>query len=179
MRIIAGAYKGRRLESPPGQDVRPTTDRVKEALFSMIEGHLSGARVIDLFAGSGGLGLEALSRGASRCWFGDLSAESIRVLRNNVAHCGAGNKAEILRRDFRAFLAQFPGQADVIFLDPPYGENLWDVAVRLISTGKILAEGGVLVMEHPRSMDFPLEYFGYTKIKERRYGTVVLSIFMC
>ena len=179
MRIIAGAYKGRRLESAPGQQVRPTTDRVKEALFSMIEGHLSGARVIDLFAGSGSLGLEALSRGAERCWFCDLSPDSIRVLLKNVAHCGAGNKAEILKRDFRAFLMGFAGKADLIFLDPPYGENLWDEAMRLISSREILEEGGILVLEHPRSMDFPLDYFGYTKIKERRYGTVVLSIFMC
>ena len=130
-------------------------------------------------AGSGSLGLEALSRGAERCWFCDLAPDSIRVLRKNVEHCGAGNKSEILKRDCRAFLAGFSGKADLIFLDPPYGENLWDEAVRLISSRGILAEGGVLVLVHPRSMDFPLECFGYTKIKERRYGTVVLSIFMC
>lgn len=179
MRIIAGTMKGKRLLSPEDRQVRPTPDRVKEALFSMIEGHLPGARVIDLFAGSGNLGLEALSRGASKCWFCDLSGDSIRLLRKNIEHCKAGGMSEVSRMDFRHFLQGFSGTVDVVFMDPPYGENLWDEGVRLLAEGSILEAGGLLVLEHPRAMDFPLRYHGYTKIKERRYGTVVLSIFMC
>ena len=101
MRIIAGDYKGRRLETPRDYSVRPTTDKVKEAMFSILTNDIWGSRVLDLFAGTGSLGLEALSRGASECVFADQSRDSLRIIRNNIEHCGAGGKAKVVQGDYR------------------------------------------------------------------------------
>jgi 16S rRNA (guanine966-N2)-methyltransferase len=172
MRIIAGAYKGRKLTPPSDLSVRPTPDRVKEALFSMLGSDIDDAVVLDLFAGSGNLGLEALSRGARRCYFGDSARDSIRLIQHNVAHCRA-------EAHYRNVLAQMREKVDIVFLDPPYKEQLWQDVLEILSEKDLMNPDGLVVLEHPKEMEFPQELYRFRKIKERRYGTVVLSIYMC
>ena len=179
MRIIAGAFKGRKLHPPSDKSVRPTPDRVKEALFSILGNHVNDAIVVDLFAGSGSLGLEALSRGALRCYFGDNSRDSIRLIHENVSHCKAESASRIIFGDYRNVLGQIKEKIDIVFLDPPYGKNLWEEVVELLSESKLMNEDGLAVLEHPKEIELPQEIHGFRKIKEARYGTVVLSIYMC
>ncbi|MBQ8151590.1 MAG: 16S rRNA (guanine(966)-N(2))-methyltransferase RsmD [Firmicutes bacterium] len=179
MRVIAGEYKGRRLESPKDDSVRPTTDKAKEALFSILTNDIWGARVLDLFAGTGSLGIEALSRGASECVFADQSRESIRIIKNNIAHCGAGEKSVVVTGDFRRVLMSQRKPFDIILLDPPYGKGMMEDCFRLIGENQLLSDGGLIVAEHRREETLPDEFHGYKKVKERRYGIVMLSIYGC
>lgn len=179
MRIISGTFKGRRLYPPADSSVRPTPDRVKEALFSILGNRIWNATVVDLFSGSGNLGLEALSRGARKCYFGDNAKESIRLIHKNVTHCKAEHLSQIIQGDYRNVLSQLKEQADIVFVDPPYHKQLWSDVMELLAENKILSQDGVVVLEHPKETVFPQELFGFRKIKEARYGTVVLSIYMC
>lgn len=173
MRIVAGTYGGRRLAAPRGGRTRPTADRVREALFSML-GPLEDARVLDLFAGSGALGLEALSRGAGEATFVDSSPAAIRAVRANLESLGAG--AEVRRADARAFLrnARSAGrQYDLVFLDPPYqragavAEALaGDLAAVLAPRARVVAESD---RRSPLELPLPL-------LTERRYGDTVIRI---
>ena len=177
MRVIAGIYKGRKLESPENRDIRPTTDKAKEALFSILSNDIPGARVLDLFAGSGALGIEALSRGAEECVFVDHSRQSISLIRKNLAACGAGDEAKVLNGDYRRILAGLSGSFDVIIMDPPYGQGLMDEAFRLIGEHGLLAEDGIIVCEHRKEEVLPEEICGFVREKERRYGIVKLTIY--
>lgn len=179
MRIIAGAYKGRKLAPPSDRSVRPTPDRVKEALFSILGGHVEDAVVLDLFAGSGNLGLEALSRGARKCYFGDSSRDSIRLIHGNVAHCKAEGLSHVIQGDYRNVLAQIREKTDIVFVDPPYAERLWEDVLFHLSEKQLMNPDGLIILEHPRELEFPQEIYNFRKIKEGRYGTVVLSIYMC
>jgi 16S rRNA (guanine966-N2)-methyltransferase len=179
MRIIAGAYKGRKLKPPADQSVRPTPDRVKEALFSILGNHIEEAVVLDLFAGSGNLGLEALSRGARKCYFGDSSRDSIRLIHENVTHCKAEAFSHILYGDYRNVLAQLRENIDIVFVDPPYRNQLWEDVLHILSEKGLMNHDGLVVLEHPREVELPQEVYNFRKIKEGRYGTVVLSIYMC
>ena len=177
MRIIAGEFKGRRLESPADYSVRPTTDKVKEALFSILSQQIWGSRVLDLFSGTGNLGLEALSRGAEECVFCDSSRDSIRLIKSNIAHCKAQEGARVIPGDFRKTLANLDGQFDIILLDPPYDQGFLEPAFELIREHDLLAEDGVIVAEHRREEELPEEFCGFQKIKERKYGIIKLSIY--
>lgn len=177
MRVIAGEYKGRRLQTPADYSIRPTTDKVKEALFSILTNDIYGRRVLDLFSGTGNLGIEALSRGASECVFGDSSRESIRLIRENLAHCGAEEKARVMPGDFRRVLSGLDGAFDVILLDPPYGKGMMEPCFELIREKELLADGGLIVAEHRKEESFPDEFCGFRKVKERKYGIVMLSIY--
>lgn len=177
MRIIAGDYKGRRLQSPPDYSIRPTTDKVKEALFSILTQKIWGSRVLDLFAGTGNLGIEALSRGAETCVFADSSRESLRLIRENIAHCKAEEGARVEAGDYRKVLGNQTEPFDIILLDPPYNKGLLDDCFRLIAENGLLAEDGVIVAEHRREEKMPDELYGFQKEKERRYGIVMLSIY--
>lgn len=177
MRIITGAYKGRRLYTPADDKIRPTTDKVKEALFSILTGEVYGSNVLDLFAGTGSLGLEALSRGARHCWFGDNSRESLRLLKENIAHCQASDKATVLAGDFRKVLGQLQEKMDIILLDPPYNQDMLPVCFEQIQACDVLAEGGIVIAEHRREEILPEQVGNLEKVKERAYGTVVLSIY--
>jgi 16S rRNA (guanine966-N2)-methyltransferase len=179
MRIIAGEYKGRRLAPPEDRSVRPTPDRVKEALFSILGSRVEDAIVLDLFAGSGNLGLEALSRGAQKCYFGDSSRDSIRLIRGNVAHCKAEALSHIIQGDYRNVLAQLREKVDLVFVDPPYRDRLWLDVLGILSEKELMNPNGLIVLEHPREVELPQEVNNFRKIKEGRYGTVVLSIYMC
>ena len=177
MRIIAGDYKGRRLQSPQDYSIRPTTDKVKEALFSILTAKIWGSRVLDLFAGTGNLGIEALSRGAETCVFADSSRESLRLIRENIAHCKAEEGARVEAGDYRKILGNQTEPFDIILLDPPYNKGLLDECFRLIAENELLAEDGVIVAEHRREEKMPEKLHGFQKQKERRYGIVMLSIY--
>ncbi len=178
MRIIAGDYKYRKLTVPNDDRVRPTGEKVKEAMFSMLMDRLEGAVVCDLFAGTGALGLEALSRGAERCWFGDHAQESIQLIKTNVAACKAEDKARIVHGSFLKTLQSMNEKCDIFILDPPYNKPLVEEAMKAIAEMDLLAEDGVIVAEHGSDRELPDELYGFTKVKEKRYGIVVLSIFM-
>ena len=178
MRIIAGDYKGRRLQSPQDYSIRPTTDKVKEALFSILTEKIWGSRVLDLFSGTGNLGIEALSRGAELCVFADSSRESLRLIRENIAHCKAEKGARVEVGDFRKVLGNQTEQFDIILLDPPYNKDLLGDCFRLIAENDLLSEDGVIVAEHRREEKLEDEICGFQKEKERRYGIVMLSIYV-
>lgn len=177
MRIIAGEFKGRRLESPADYSVRPTTDKVKEALFSILSQKIWGSRVLDLFSGSGNIGIEALSRGAAECIFCDNSRDSLRLIKSNIAHCKAQEGARVIPGDFRKTLMNLEGKFDIIFLDPPYDKGFLEPAFELIREQNLLADDGVIIAEHRREEDLPEEFCGFEKQKERRYGIIKLSIY--
>ena len=177
MRVITGTARGRRLETLPGEHTRPTAERVKEALFSIIQFELEGRQVLDLFAGTGNLGIEALSRGAETCVFADSSRESLRLIRENIAHCKAEEGARVEAGDYRKILGNQTEPFDIILLDPPYNKGLLDECFRLIAENELLTEDGVIVAEHRREEKMPEELHGFQKQKERRYGIVMLSIY--
>lgn len=177
MRVIAGEYKGRRLETPPDHSVRPTTDKVKEALFSILMENIWGSRVLDLFSGTGNLGIEALSRGAGSCVFADSARDSIRLIKSNIAHCGAQEKAKVIPGDFKKTLMSLDEPFDIILLDPPYGKGFLAPAFELIRQQGLLAENGVIVAEHRKEEELPEELHGFHKVKERKYGIIKLSIY--
>lgn len=179
MRIIAGDYKGRRLETPKDNSVRPTSDKVKEALFSILTNEIWGSRFLDLFAGTGNVGLEALSRGAKMCVFADQSRDSLKMIKNNIEHCGATEHAKVVSGDYRKVLMSQREPFDIIFLDPPYDKGMLDGCFQLIAENGLLNEDGVLIAEHRREEDLPYEFHGFHKVKERRYGVVMLSIYGC
>lgn len=152
MRIIAGRLKGRRLVAPPGVDVRPTSDRLRETLFNVLGDSVDGAKVLDAFAGTGALGLEAWSRGAASIVFVEQNARALRALSDNIEHCGVGDACVIIRGDFRTVrIAQAP--FDLILLDPPYRIDDLDAVTERAST--LLGAGGRLVLEHGRKVASP------------------------
>jgi 16S rRNA (guanine(966)-N(2))-methyltransferase RsmD len=172
MRIITGKARGRRLHEPKSIDIRPTTDMVKESLFNIIQFDIEGRRVLDLFAGTGQLGLEALSRGASSCVFVDESRQAVSLVQENLAHCGltggtvvAGDALEYLRR-----CSSF----DLVFIDPPFESSLSEKALRIIKEFDILSEGGIIVCETRRDRPLPKTF---SECREYCYGTVKLTIF--
>lgn len=175
MRIITGTVKGRRLEAPRGSDtVRPTTDKVKEAIFSMIQFDIEGKCVLDLFAGSGQLGLEALSRGAESAVFIDAAHSSFQLTKRNVAVCGFEDKAKVYNADFKAFLNGTQDKFDIAFLDPPYAAGLLNDAI--LSVSEKMNPDGIIVCEHGADFDIP-ELVGFLR-KDRIYGkTTVVTVF--
>jgi 16S rRNA (guanine(966)-N(2))-methyltransferase RsmD len=176
MRVIAGTWGGRRLQAPPGDATRPTSDRVREALFSVLGARVDGARVLDLFAGSGALGIEALSRGAAAATFVDSAPAALKALRANLDAVGAGEAAEVRRQDARRFLAGASAAAreyDLVFLDPPYrlASRLGGELSAILPA--VLAPEGVVIAEsdrrNPLDLDLPL-------LDERRYGDTLIRI---
>jgi 16S rRNA (guanine966-N2)-methyltransferase len=180
MRIVAGTFRGRRLLAPKGQEIRPTSDRVREAIFSIIGPAVEGARVLDLFAGTGALGLEALSRGASEAVFVDQSVNAVRLIRSNVEICGVMDRVSIIHGTINQALRRLGGQEeafDLVFMDPPYGKGL---VQRTLSDLGGAARGGTLVVaEHGVRDLLPLlsEEQEWLRVQERKYGDTVVSFF--
>jgi 16S rRNA (guanine966-N2)-methyltransferase len=172
--VIAGRYGGRRLRTPPGEATRPTSDRVREALFSILGARVQDARVLDLFAGSGALGLEALSRGAQRATFVESAPAALAALRANLVALGAD--AEVVRADALRWLRGAPAAArqyDLVFLDPPYRRAAELGAPLSASLPALLAPGALVVAESDRRA--PLE-LTITRTDERRYGDTLIRI---
>lgn len=177
MRIIAGDFKGRILTTPKGEHVRPTTDKVKEAVFSMIAMHLEDAVVLDLFAGSGNLGLEALSRGAKHCYFCDRSKESIGLIKKNIAICRVQEQSSVFISDGLKLLERMPEKVDIVFLDPPYENGMLQTCLLTISQQDLLREGGVIIAEHGKEEILPDMAGRFVRIKEKKYGTIRLTLY--
>jgi len=178
VRIVAGRYRGQRLATLPGIAVRPTADRVKEALFSILGERVEGARVLDCFAGTGALGIEALSRGAARVVFVEEDREVLELLRRNLAHVGAGAEVRVYRGDALR-PASWAGEAvpaDVILADPPYHRDLAPRFLEAMAEADALRGGGLLVVEHERGV-VPV-HVAWQPVERRRYGDTVLSFFV-
>ena len=177
MRIIGGEYRSRVLKDFAGEDIRPTSDRAREALFNILSMKVRGARVLDLFAGSGALGLESLSRGASEVVFNDLSKESLAVLKGNLAtlKLTVGEKVKLKNYDFAVCLDSLAPAFDLIFIDPPYKFDYGKPALEKIVQKGLLAENGVAVYERDRP--FEGEVDGLEKFDERKYGKAYLTFF--
>ncbi len=176
MKISSGDYKYRKIEIPEG--IRPTTEKVREAVFSMVRDWIPEAVVLDLFAGSGALGLEALSRGAAKCYFNEGDRKNFRVMQNNISNCRADQKAVCSNSDFRQCLGRIPEKLDVIFLDPPYREGYYDEAFELIEEYELLDEGSIIVAEHLYDNHLPETIGRFSRIKEKKYGTIGVDIYI-
>lgn len=172
LRIIAGEFRGRRIQSPEGRSTRPTRQEVREAWFNVLGDRVVGGRVLDLFAGSGALGLEALSRGASEVCFVESSRTGLAVLRRNIEDLGAVSRSEVLGVDALAWVSNLERGRfwDVVLADPPYTSG---AAVQLAATFAQSPFAGILSVEHGLGVDFPLEPHW-----QRRYGETVLSMFL-
>ena len=173
MRIISGKYRGMNLAEFKGSEIRPTADRVKESLFNILAGRIAGARVLDLFCGSGNLGIECISRGADFSHFNDISKDSIAVLKKNLSRLSENNYA-VTCLNFSLCLSGTSGY-DIIFIDPPYKEEFGVQALKIIAEGNILNADGVAVFERDRS--FAGEIEGLELYDERKYGKTYLSFF--
>ncbi len=178
MRIIAGFFKGRKLETPRDNRTRPTSDKIKEALFSILMNDIEGAVVCDLFAGTGNLGLESISRGAKKCYFIENSKESIKLIKKNIKKFEIENQSFVLLGDYMLGLGRIKEKIDIFFIDPPYGHKLEVQALERIREESLLAKDGKIVVEHEKTDQLPNEIEGFIKVKEKKYGRVVLSIYM-
>ncbi len=177
MRIITGEYRGRKLETPFGNDVRPTTDKVKEAVFNLLMHDTWDAVVVDLFAGTGNLGLEALSRGARRCYFCDHSRESLKLVKTNINRCGAEEKSIVLAGDYSKCLDRIKEKVQIFLLDPPYQEGLYADCLQKIDALDLLDKSGIIVAEHGVRDEVPAQIGALLKVKERKYGRIKVSIY--
>ena len=177
MKITSGEYKYRKLITPRGYETRPTSEKVREAVFSMIGDKIEDAMVLDLFAGSGSLGLEALSRGAKRSLFCDNSQSSIDAIKENIDSCKANLWADVYKGDFKRNLDRLNEPFDIIFLDPPYKMGYYEQCIRIITERKLLNDEGIIIVEHDSKSDMNFEEYNLIKIKEKSYGTIGISIF--
>ena len=175
MRVITGSARGMTLKTLEGRDVRPTTDKVKEAVFSIIQFEIEGRRVLDLFAGSGQLGIEALSRGAQSAVFVDADKNAIKVVKENLAKTRLDSQASVFQTDSAAFLTMTDRTFDIAFLDPPYQTGLLQKA--LASIGAHIAQGGVVVCEHPTEEKLDDGFDGLVKQKDYRYGKTEITVY--
>ena len=176
MRVITGKCRGRRLLEPVGRDVRPTTDQVKEAMFNIIQFDVEGRKVLDLFAGTGQLGIEALSRGAADCLFVDSARDSVRLVQENLALCGFTDRARVKSGDALAYLKSGE-KFDLIFLDPPYAADLLEQALTAIASFDICREHGIIVAESAADKVLPELPAPYRLYREYRYGKIRLSVY--
>lgn len=177
MRVITGTARGKRLRELPGMDTRPTTDRVKEGLFNIIQFDIEGRRVLDLFAGTGQLGIETLSRGAAQCDFVDRSPAAMKIIRENVKDCNLTDRARFHQKDFGAFLASAAGKYDLVFLDPPYASGDLERALKQIADIDIVSGNGIIVCESPADHQLPALPAPYEKGRDYRYGKIKLTLY--
>lgn len=177
MRVITGKARGVQLKTPEGMTTRPTADRVKEALFSIIQFEIPGARVLDLFGGTGQLGIEALSRGARSAVFVDAGEPACRLIRENLKRTRLEGEGKVVRSDYLEYLSRCSEQFDIIFLDPPYAEVFLENALKRITEIDILQSGGIIVAERPLGKELPWDFEGYTRTKDYKYGKTLLTIY--
>ena len=173
MRVISGTCRGRRLLEPEGMAVRPTTDQVKEALFNIIQFDIEGRRALDLFAGTGQLGIEALSRGARECVFVDTSRDSLKLVRENLRRCGL--EAPVIQSDAESYLRRGE-KFDLIFLDPPYGTGQDARALETVKEFDILSKGGIMICETMRDTLLPDPGEDFGPVRTYRYGKIKLTV---
>ena len=174
MRVITGSARGKKLTTLPGDDVRPTADRIKEALFSSIHFEIEGSTVLDLFAGSGQLGIEALSRGAAYAVFCDKMPDAVNTVKKNLAACEFSKETyEVNNTDFLGFLSRTNKKFDFCFLDPPYEAGYYEDALNGLSG--VMKNGGVVFCEHPVDVKLNDGYGKFKKIKDYRFSRILIS----
>lgn len=180
LRVIAGSARGHTLAVPPGTHIRPTLDRVREALFSIIGPAIQGARFLDLFAGSGANGIEALSRGAASCTFIDSDARAVACIRDNLVGTRLADKAQVIRATLPEQLPNvLPGEPfDLVFADPPYALNAYTATIRQVAEARVLRPGGRLIVEHESRRDLSESAISpFVFVRMYRYGDSALSVF--
>ena len=177
MRIISGIARGTVLKTPDGMLTRPTSDRVKEAMFSIVQFELPGARVLDLFGGTGQLGLEAISRGAREATFVDARNEACALIRENIRRCRFETKTTVVRSDYLQFLRNCKNIYDIILLDPPYAEEFLENSLKMITEIDILQSGGIIIAERPVGKVLPCVFEGFTRSKDYKYGSTLLTLY--
>lgn len=175
MRVITGTARGRRLETLEGEDVRPTTERIKEAIFSIIQFQIQERTFLDLFAGSGQMGIEAISRGAKCAYFVDNSKKSLDVVRKNLKTVKFEQSAKVFAMDFQSFLSMNTTAFDIAFLDPPYSTGVLQQALPLVA--EHMNETGVIIAENPLNEQISANYGNFVLDREYRYGKIKISTF--
>ena len=177
MRVITGKARGVVLKTPDGMQTRPTTDRVKEALFSIIQFEIPGCRVLDLFGGTGQLGIEALSRGAKSATFVDASDAACKLIKENLKRTKLESDAKVIRSDYMDYLRRCRETFDVIFLDPPYAEVFLENSLNCITEIDILQTTGIIVTERPLEKELPWDFPGFTRSKDYKYGKTLITLY--
>lgn len=180
MRIVSGFFRGRKLKAPFGKDIRPTSDMVKESLFNILFTKIEDSIFLDLFSGTGNIGIEALSRGARFCYFVDNNFNSIRCLKDNLDLLDIKGKFEIINSDVSKAIEFFKKKNikfDIIFIDPPYYKNLAHQTLIMLSDSNILDEDGVIVVEHHKNDIIEDVYNTLLKTKSKKYGETILTFY--
>ena len=177
MRVISGKARGVPLKTPDGLKTRPTADRVKEAMFSIIQFDLPASNVLDLFGGTGQLGIEALSRGAKTAVFVDAADSACKLIKENLRRTKLEDQAQIIRADYLEYLSRCQDKFDIILLDPPYAEVFLENSLKKISEIDILQSGGIIVAERPVEKALDCAFEGFTRSKDYKYGNTLLTIF--
>ncbi len=180
MRVISGERKGMPLKAVNGMTTRPTTDKVKESLFNIIGPYFDGGIVLDLFAGSGGLGIESLSRGMDKAIFIEKDGRAFQNLKENITKCRYEDRSEAYRNDAtRALkiLIKKEVQADLIFLDPPYKKHQYYEMVNDIVSNGVISKEGTIVCEHDTELDLPVAFLNFHKVREEKYGNTIISFY--
>lgn len=177
MRVITGTARGRKLGQLQGMETRPTTDQVKESIFNIIQFDIEGRRVLDLFAGTGQLGIEALSRGAASCTFVDQRKDAVGLVRSNLKLCRLSDKARVVQGEALSFLSTVREQYHLVFLDPPYQMDLLENAIKKIAEIDMLTENGIIICESPADKVLPELPHPYHKGREYRYGKIKITVY--
>ena len=177
MRVISGNAKGIPLKTPDGMATRPTSDRVKEALFSIIQFDVPSSNVLDLFGGTGQLGIEALSRGGKRATFVDEREDACKLIRENLRRTKLESFGRVVRSDYMTFLKNCKEKFDIILLDPPYAEVYLENSLKIITEIDILQSGGIIVAERPFGKELPWEFDGFSRSRDYKYGKTLLTIY--
>lgn len=180
MRVISGKARGLKLNTPKNKDVRPTTDRVKESLFNIINFYVMDSNILDLFAGTGSLGIECLSRGANKCVFVDKNRESMAIVKSNIKKARVENESITLNMDFKKaikYLGVKGEKFNIIFMDPPYYENMFIDALKLVDENNLLEKDGIIVVEHDTKDSFPDSVGRLYKGRDKKYGNTTLTFY--
>ena len=176
MRVITGSARGKRLITVPGNDVvRPTTEKTKEAVFSSIQFDIEGRRILDLFAGSGQMGIEALSRGALKATFVDISDVSLSVVKTNLKGTGFETDAVLIKSDFKSLLARTSDIVDIAFLDPPYGTGILQDALPLVC--EKMSDFGIVICEHPKDEVLPETVKDFAVYRIYKFGKIYVTVY--
>ena len=177
MRVITGKARGVVLKTPDGMATRPTADRVKEALFNIIQFEVPAAKVLDLFGGTGQLGIEALSRDAKSATFVDEREDACRLIIENLKRTKLESQGRVVRSDYLAFLKTCREKFNIILLDPPYAEVFLENALKMITEIDILETSGIIVAERPVGKDLPWDFPGYVRSRDYKYGRKLITIY--
>ena len=175
MRVITGTARGRKLVTPEGMDTRPTTDKVKEAVCSALQFDFPGANVLDLFAGSGQMAIEALSRGAARATLIDSDPRALSCIKQNVKACGFTEQAAVVRADAVSFLQRTADRFDIAFLDPPYRHDILQQILPVLA--EKMQKNGIIVCEHEPECKLPETILEYHLQKQKKYGKIIISVY--